>query len=398
MKELFEEVRAEQERQLSDDRVRRDVASRLRDAPLPAPARPARARWLELAAAAAVAGLTVGAAAWWRAASDPPAPPEHAAERTVERTVERAAPEPALTYTAAPEVHEAAGGFLAAADAPGEVRFSDGSALTLAPEAQARVVSLDGAGAAVAIERGRVHADVRHREDTRWRVLAGPFVVHVVGTRLAVAWSGVDASLVVEVTEGAVRVDGGCLEAPHPVAAGDSLRVTCPELALAPAASTEPRAALRPRGEGARVDNVRSEAAPDDAAPDYAVGVDTGSALAEARRSAAAGELERAARLLAAVRSEAPGTDDAALAAFLLGRLAFDEQDDHEAAARWFRTYRRERPGGALAREAHGRLMEALQRAGHTDEARALAVDYLARHPQGPHASVARRLTEARAP
>jgi len=393
MKELFEEVRAEQDRQLSDDRVRREVASRLRDAPLPAPARPARARWLELAAAAAVAGLTVGAAAWWRAASDPPAPPEHAAERTVERTVERAVPEPALTYTAAPEVHEAAGGFLAAADAPGEVRFSDGSALTLAPEAQARVVSLDGAGAAVAIERGRVHADVRHREDTRWRVLAGPFVVHVVGTRLAVAWSGVDASLVVEVTEGAVRVDGGCLQAPHPVAAGDSLRVTCPELALAPAASTEPRAALRPRGEGARVDT-----APDDTAPDHAAGVDTGSALAEARRSAAAGELERAARLLAAVRSEAPGTDDAALAAFLLGRLAFDEQDDHEAAARWFRTYRRERPGGALAREAHGRLMEALQRAGHADEARALAVDYLARHPQGPHASVARRLTEARAP
>jgi outer membrane protein assembly factor BamD (BamD/ComL family) len=52
----------------------------------------------------------------------------------------------------------------------------------------------------------------------------------------------------------------------------------------------------------------------------------------------------------------------------------------------------REQPSGSLAPEAHGRLLEALQRSGDSAAARSAASDYLARYPAGPHAEFAKRL------
>jgi TolA-binding protein len=82
----------------------------------------------------------------------------------------------------------------------------------------------------------------------------------------------------------------------------------------------------------------------------------------------------------------------AAVAAFNLARVAFDLASDYAGAARWFRTYLREQPSGSLAPEAHGRLLEALQRSGDTAGARAAANEYLTRYPAGPHAEFAKRL------
>ena len=45
------------------------------------------------------------------------------------------------------------------------------------------------------------------------------------------------------------------------------------------------------------------------------------------------------------------------MAAFTLGRIAYDRRDYREAA-RWFATYLREEPSGSVAREAAGRLIE----------------------------------------
>ena len=92
------------------------------------------------------------------------------------------------------------------------------------------------------------------------------------------------------------------------------------------------------------------------------------------------------------LRRRFPGDGRSALAAFSLARIAFDQRGAHAAAARWFETYLRESPGGPLAREALGRLMESLQRSGQTDRARSVAEQYVARHPRGPHAELARRL------
>ncbi len=74
------------------------------------------------------------------------------------------------------------------------------------------------------------------------------------------------------------------------------------------------------------------------------------------------------------------------MAAFRLGQSAKGAQ-----AAEWFSTYLKEQPGGALAREALGRLIEAHQAAGDPISGRAAAERYLKSYPDGPHATLARQ-------
>lgn len=92
------------------------------------------------------------------------------------------------------------------------------------------------------------------------------------------------------------------------------------------------------------------------------------------------------------LRRRVPGTDVAAVAAFELGRIAFDDARAFADARRWFATYLSERPQGGLAQEALGRLFEAQERAGEHEAARAGARSYLARYPNGPHAALAGKL------
>lgn len=99
---------------------------------------------------------------------------------------------------------------------------------------------------------------------------------------------------------------------------------------------------------------------------------------------------ERAHRIL---RERFPGSAEAALAAFGLGRLRFEASDD-EAAVRWLELYLAERPDGVLGPEALGRILEARIRSGALEEARRVARRYLARAPSGPQAAVARQLLE----
>jgi transmembrane sensor len=111
--------------------------------------------------------------------------------------------------------------------------------------------------------------------------------------------------------------------------------------------------------------------------------------LAEAARYA--GRPERAEQSLKALRGRFGGSDDAAMAAYLLGRIAAENRRDHAVAARWFRTYLRERPAGRLNREAEGRLLESLAFMDR-NTAREAARVYLQHYPTGPHADFARNL------
>ena len=54
--------------------------------------------------------------------------------------------------------------------------------------------------------------------------------------------------------------------------------------------------------------------------------------------------------------------------------------------------------GPIRRRKRKGRLMEALQGAGESREARKAAVDYLRDYPSGPHAALARDIQEANTP
>jgi hypothetical protein len=93
-----------------------------------------------------------------------------------------------------------------------------------------------------------------------------------------------------------------------------------------------------------------------------------------------------------ALRSRAAGSASAKQAAFSIGRVHFDQRAAYAEAARWFRTYLAEQPGGPFAREAEGRLMESLSRSGDRAGARKVAEGYVGKYPSGPHVRVARQL------
>jgi TolA-binding protein len=91
-------------------------------------------------------------------------------------------------------------------------------------------------------------------------------------------------------------------------------------------------------------------------------------------------------------RARFPDDERASLAAFYLGRIDFDDRASYAKAAEWFSAYVAERPDGSLAREASGRVIEAFERAGDHERARAAALHYLQAFPDGPHAEFARSI------
>jgi FecR protein len=105
-------------------------------------------------------------------------------------------------------------------------------------------------------------------------------------------------------------------------------------------------------------------------------------ALADAARYA--GRTYLAERVLRAQRIRFPGTPAAGAAAFFLGRLA----DDRGAPAEgldWYRRYLSDEPSGPYAAEALGREMIGVAQVRGRPEARALAVEYLRRFPEGTY-------------
>ncbi|MBW1762705.1 MAG: FecR domain-containing protein [Deltaproteobacteria bacterium] len=86
--------------------------------------------------------------------------------------------------------------------------FSDGSTVQLSPGSRARVRQLSATGATVQLEHGEATVHVVHRDETRWSVEAGPFVVNVIGTRFRVQWEPSEEAFGLEVLAGTVRLSG----------------------------------------------------------------------------------------------------------------------------------------------------------------------------------------------
>lgn len=310
------------------------------------------------------------------------------------------------------------------------IHFSDGTQLNLAGGSRARIAAVYQEGADIVLEKGHLAADVVHREGTRWTVAVGPFEVHVVGTRFAVTWDVALETLDVTLHEGAVLVTGPSLGAGRAVEAGQTLHISTqtetlsaaspsavstpplPQPSLAPLhaapvlsetavalPSPAPVASVAPASfrELAAQGKYRDSLAAAEA--EGFAGLCEGSSAADllvlGDSARFAGSVGRARQAYTALRLRFPGDSRAGAAAFVLGRMAFEQAGAYAEAATWFSTYLREQPGGALAREAAGRLMEARERSGDAAGARAAATSYLANYPTGPHAAKAQSLLES---
>ena len=224
MSERFEKLGAEvariQDESLADERRRAEARRRLLETPAPLPK--ARSRgWGPAFALTVVAAAVLVVWALYPSGSKPIAYRVDRGEESREIDLP----------IAAPPTH------------PVPVRFTDGSALQLAPGARARVAELTTQGATVELDHGAATVSVRHRKTTRWSVRAGPFLVRVTGTRFRVDWSPNDQSFELQVFEGEVRVTGP--DTPERVVrGGGELRVgpkvEAPQTTPAPVAKPPP--------------------------------------------------------------------------------------------------------------------------------------------------------------
>ncbi|HEY5961050.1 MAG TPA: FecR family protein [Polyangiaceae bacterium] len=334
------------------------------------------------------------------------------------------------------------GTWITAGDTKGTpIEFSDGTRIDVAPHAQARMIELDTNRVQLALESGRVDVHVVHYSTRNWELRAGPFGVRVTGTRFNLAWNPNDDKFSLELVEGQVELSGCGFGARRRLIAGQLVHASCRdnsveieysdprgiasampssavkssvpiEEPLQPAPSAEPKerttsgVVARPK---AASDATRAAAEPRDFSVLTAQGkyvealaiveqrgfssecqrlnVDALSLLAETARHARKPVLAKQA--LVTLRRRFNGTNPAALAAFSLGVLEFDQWGAYGSAIDWFNTYLTEAPAGPLAREARGRIMEAAYRAGR-DDARELAAAYLRSYPEGPHAALAK--------
>jgi transmembrane sensor len=342
--------------------------------------------------------------------------------------------------------HPLAVGEWVSATEPGtpHIRFSDGSEVALSPGSRARLATLDSVGAHLVLESGAADVRVTPNHGARYRVSLGPFAVDVTGTRFDVGFRPSDELFTLTLHEGKVVVSGCVLGEGRTLLAGESLSASCRaghfEISAVGADSgasaipgPPPVHSAQAAGEAEPVPGEQFLTDPGDAEPgrsgaqarelapavvvpswqslsrqgrfadSYAVIALDGFEAAVSRASVAelallgdtarfAGKPSDALAAYQALRSRGAGTAAAKQAAFSIARVHFDQQAAYAEAARWFRTYLAEQPGGPLAREAEGRLMESLSRAGDRVGARKVAEQYLAQYPRGPHERVARQL------
>lgn len=319
--------------------------------------------------------------------------------------------------------------------------FSDGTSITLDPGSRARLEAVDAAGAGLAIETGHAELKVVPGRGGRWHLSVGPFGVDVTGTEFDIAWNPEAEELTLNMHEGKVMVSGCVLGDGRPLLAGEHLTASCrdrrfqvvrpntalsdhaPSADLAAPAESAVAAATSPHtaADALSAPALSTPQHPDTPllAPDswqalaragkykaaFAAANSAGFELEVARSSAEelsllgdvarfGGSTDSALKAYLNLRRRFPHTPLSANAAFAIGRMEFDQRGAFTEAERWFANYLAEQPHGPLAREALGRRMEALDRAGNIDAARAVAQSYKSSYPRGPHMRLAERLLQ----
>ncbi len=350
-------------------------------------------------------------------------------------------PAETLSYEVAGAARD--GNYVRAAESPAVVRFSDATEVTALPGTRLRVVETRGDGAQISVESGSLAVRVTHTGSSAWNFAAGPFDVHVTGTRFDLSWDAVLERLTVELHEGSVEIAGYDESGPVHVRAGQRFvgdarkrtmqvsdvngaaaaaelrRENVVEPTLAPAADAqdsgpgpdEDRApTVQKSSSKKKASSARGSADPipwttlvskgkfsEVVAAANARGVDGClavctaddlGALADAARYT--GQSSLASRSLNAMRGRFSGTAKVR-AAFLLGRL-HEGQGQLGVAQKWYETSLREAPSGGFAGESLAGKMRVILKLQGRAAARPIAQEYLRRYPEGVHSQAAKKI------
>jgi hypothetical protein len=300
--------------------------------------------------------------------------------------------------------------------------FSDGSEVVVQADSVLRVQQVGANGASVELQRGSAHVSVVHRTaKTKWNFTAGPYRVAVVGTRFELKWDPESGGLIVHMDEGIVEVDGPGLARQRvttaqkleafasPARASIYLGPVAEVAAVAPPEITAPpraRAAATPapvKQERARNtgpswrylanagDSQRAlEAAEQTGFAWLSNSMPQGDVLVLGDTAREAKNPARAREAWLAVRERFRGSEAAVQAAIRLGTLAFEAEHDHAQGRDFFRAAINEAPNAPSASLAMGRWLELLVQGRRTDEARAVAREYVGRFPNGAQVELAR--------
>ena len=332
------------------------------------------------------------------------------------------------------------GSWLSSSELKGiDLSFSDGSFIALERNTELRVQDLKPNGAHLLLERGNIDVSVVPKKKKNWKIDAGPYRIYVTGTRFDVEWIPDQKRFIVDLHEGSVKVDGPLLEKGKRLSRGERMTVSL-DNRIAEISKRDRLERIVSREFISSEETVDSQGGADDEEGsdgfdgerrnrgqrrhsvirtkkpawrtlakkgDYAAAVEllNGEEIQKVISKGTIGDLmllgdsarlsrhpRMALNIYKAVRSRFPQTPASQRAAFSLGRIALEQYNDPAKAAKWFRTCYQENQNGTMAREAAGRLMEALDRAGNKSAARDVATSYVSRFPGGPHTKLAQKL------
>lgn len=327
------------------------------------------------------------------------------------------------------------GGYLRELSSEGvSLLFAEGTQFRLMPGTRGRLRSVDSAGARIAIEQGTASFRVTPRNDARWLVDVGPFLVTVKGTVFTVLWDAARERLGITMRHGQVSVRGPLTQGEIMLRAGQRLAVNLPKQEIVITELGEDAWAGASAAAGTGVD--RQPAAAPANAPSLGPAATPALAKGSGRRSwaeaLAAGDWDQildevdrvgvkrtladasseelfvladaaryrrrmglARQALLAERRRFPGSARALDAVFLLGRMAESNDRPTRKALAWYEEYLTRAPTGTYASEALGRKMIATSKLAGEPAARPIAEQYLRRFPGGTYAGAARALLQA---
>jgi TolA-binding protein len=318
------------------------------------------------------------------------------------------------------------------------VQFSDGSLVTLDEGTQTRIGEVGPHGGLLHLDKGWARVSIAKKPKANWAVQAGPYTVRVTGTAFDVNWSVSEQRFEIAMRTGSVVItgpltpNGVALRAGERMIADRKLVVEKPGTELiargdkqfpnSAAADSAGAAIISPESLPTESDSANESHAKKAEAPRGAswrqlvasgnfntvieealrrglgrtlasASLEDLSALADAARYARRTDIGREALL--AQRQRFPGSREGREAAFFLGSV----YEGTGAALDWYERYLQENPRGSYVSQALGRKLVLMYDQRRVSDAKKTAEQYMAKYPNGPYASTARKvLAEAKSP